>query len=58
MISLLGYQLDAKCEHINILCQIVNLIVNGQNTPSLGSFPRLGKALHADLNTLFWEEKA
>ncbi|WP_288631518.1 helix-turn-helix transcriptional regulator, partial [uncultured Levilactobacillus sp.] len=41
---------------IAVARQTINLVENDKYNPSLDLCLRLAKALHTDLNQLFWEE--
>lgn len=41
---------------ISVSRQTINLVENDKYNPSLDLCLRLAKALHTDLNHLFWEE--
>ncbi|WP_143462239.1 helix-turn-helix transcriptional regulator [Levilactobacillus enshiensis] len=43
-------------QQVAVARQTINLVENDKYNPSLDLCIRLAKALHTDLNQLFWEE--
>jgi len=43
-------------QQVTVARQTINLVENDKYNPSLDLCLRLAKALHTDLNHLFWEE--
>ncbi|KRK88484.1 hypothetical protein FC99_GL000578 [Levilactobacillus koreensis JCM 16448] len=53
--GLTQYQL---AKQVTVARQTINLVENDKYNPSLDLCLRLAKALHTDLNHLFWEEQS
>lgn len=51
-----GLSQIALAQKIGVARQTINLIENNKYNPSLELCINLAKALHTDLNSLFWEE--
>lgn len=52
----LGLSQLALANRIGVARQTINLIENNKYNPTLELCINLAKALHTDLNSLFWEE--